>query len=365
MDNVRAVLLAGGLGTRMGRLAVGRSKPMVPFGGQCHLIDFSLANAVRSGLAEILVLSQHDEGRLIRYLLRTWDRRDGFRVHFGPHDQRLRGRRTVELGARPPERGTADALLVNAKHVFGKGHRDVLILHADHVYCFDYREMLAWHRATGAAATIGYQEIEPEYVRLFGMVEFDADGRLVQLVEKPSVPTTRLVFSAFCLFDGAVLRACLEELAGGDWSYDISKDVIPALLASGHTVRGFRVDGYWEDIGTVDRYHRAHLRLLGAQATLRPDEMPMTLHPEIPRRHVDVAPGLCDTLVAADLVNEGRIERAVVYPRVHVGRGAVVRDSVLLPGCHVLPGAVVEQAIVLDHESVAADRRGLGEEERP
>src|SRR5207247_4932228 len=264
MDNVRAVLLAGGRGTRMGRLAEGRLKPLVPFGGQCHLVTFSIANETGSGLTEVLVASHHNESQLIRYLLNAWDRLPGFRIHFGPHDHVLRqGENSAFLDERFPERGTADALLNNAEHIFGGAYRDVLVLHADHVYRFDYREMLAQHRATGAALTMAYQEIERRYVPLFGMVKLDARGHVVEFVEKPERPTSNLVFAAFCLFRSEVLLEYLQALSGADWSHDISRDVIPLMLAKKEVIRGFRVDGYWEDIGTVARHHQAHLRLLG------------------------------------------------------------------------------------------------------
>jgi valienol-1-phosphate guanylyltransferase len=357
-DGVRAVLLAGGQGKRMGGLTRDRLKPLVPFGGQCHLVDFSLANAERTGLPEVLLLSHHNEAQLIGYLRRVWERPGRFRVHFGPHDDALRqGVPAGRLSSRPPERGTAEALLANAEYIFDERHRDVLVLHADHVYSFDYQQMLAHHRATGAALTIGYQRIERQYVRLFGMVEFDDRGWLTRFVEKPDRPTSDLIFSAFCLFNGAVLARYLDQLRHTDWRHDISHDVIPAMLAGAEPIAGFHVPGYWEDIGTVERYHRAHLRLLGQRPTLRPRQMPRTLRPDLPRRHVTDAPGLHDVLLAGDLVNRGSVERSVLYPGVHIGLDARVRDSVLLPGARVADGVLVDRSIVFDGQIVTTDRR--------
>lgn len=357
MRDVRAVLLAGGLGTRMKELTEGRPKPLVPFGGQCHLVDFSIANAVRSGLDQIVLLSSHGERQLIRYLVDTWDGSGEFRVHFGRHEKALReGRAPADLPSLSPERGTADALVKNAEYVFGEDHRDVLVLHADHVYDFDYTRMLAYHRSSRAALTISYQAIQREHVKLFGMVEFDDNDRLRRFVEKPDEPTSNLVFAAFCLFDKAVLARYLDQLKDTDWAYDISRDVIPAMLANGEPIAGFPVDGYWEDIGTVDRYHRAHLRLLGPHPTLRPARMPRTLSPGVPRRKADSERGLRDVLLAEDLVNHGVIERSVVYPRVRVGRNAHVRNAILLPGARVGNEVVVDGAIVLDGETVTANR---------
>ncbi|WP_369231518.1 sugar phosphate nucleotidyltransferase [Streptomyces sp. R21] len=348
-DGVRAVLLAGGEGRRMGRLGHGRLKPLVPFGGSCRLIDFSLANAAASGLGEVLLLSQYEERQLMDDLHETWWRRD-FRVHFGPYDRGYRegaGHRPVRADG-PPERGTADALIRKAPYVFGVGASEVLVLHADHVYRFDYGPLIERHRRSGAALTLAYQRIERRYVHLFGMVEFDPAGQLTGFVEKPAEPTSDLVFAAFCVFDAATLHRYLEKLDGTDWQHDISRDVIPAMLAGGERILGHEVPGHWEDIGTVDRYHRAHLALVDDNPSLTLPQLPRTVRPDVPRRLVTAAPGITHSVVPADLHNEGRIERSVAFPGVRIGAGARVRRSVLLPGASVPAGAEIDGAIVLE-----------------
>ncbi|WP_230196099.1 sugar phosphate nucleotidyltransferase [Streptomyces coriariae] len=356
---VRAVLLAGGEGRRMGPLGTGRLKPLVPYGGACRLIDFSLANARASGLEEVLLLSQYEERLLMDDLHQVWNRDPGFRVHFGPYDEAYRGAGDAlprELPERtwPAERGTADALIRKAGHVFGGGPEQVLVLHADHVYRFDHGLLIEAHRASGAALTIAYQRIERRWVHLFGMVRFDRAGRLTEFVEKPAEPTSDLVFAAFCVFDAAVLHRYLEKLDGTDWQHDISRDVIPAMLAAGEHIRGHRVDGHWEDIGTVERYHRAHLLLAsaGPRAGLPVERMPRTLRPEVDRGWVADSHGVVASVVPADLVNDGRVEHSVLFPGARVGAGARVRRSVLLPGATVGPGQDIDSAVVLENGQV-------------
>jgi valienol-1-phosphate guanylyltransferase len=358
VDGVRAVLLAGGEGRRMGPLGRGRLKPLVPFGGTSRLIDFSLANTRRSGFREVLLLSQYEERRLMDDLQTVWNGDPGdFRVHFGPYDQAYRqapaGLPDV-LPDRtwPSERGTADALIRKAEHVFGEDPSEVLVLHADHVYRFDYGDMIRRHRADQAALTVSYQRIERRYVHLFGMVEFDPAGNLTGFVEKPADPTSDLVFAAFCVFDARTLRTYLEQLDGTDWQHDISRDVIPAMLAAGERIRGYEVTGYWEDIGTIDRYHRAHRALLSESPTMSLSELPLTVRPAVPRRYVEREGTVRSSIVPADLANAGRVERSVVYPGVTVGAGASVRDCVLLPGTVVPEGARLESAILLEDGTV-------------
>ncbi len=336
----------------MGRLGRGRLKPLVPFGGACRLVDFSLTNSRASGLREVLLLSQYEERRLMDDLHAVWNKQSGFRVHFGPYNDAyaLRGEVPATLPERtwPEERGTADALIRKERYVFGDSARDVLVLHADHVYRFDYREMLREHRASGAALTLAYQRIERRYVHLFGMVEFDAAGDLTRFQEKPAEPESDLVFAAFCLFHAPTLHRYLELLDGTGWQHDISRDVIPAMLAGGERIRGHRVPGYWADIGTVERYHRAHRLLLRDDPSIHLADLPRTVRSEVPLRKINNEMGVRRSLVPADLVNDGVIEESVLFPGVRVGAGATVRDSVLLPGAVVEPGAEITSSIVLE-----------------
>jgi glucose-1-phosphate adenylyltransferase len=358
MRDVRAALLAGGRGERMGRLTDAMCKPMVPYGGGCRLVDFSLANAVRSGVPELVLMSQHLERDLIDHLLRWWDGRDGMHVHLGPHEAMVertgRGRGLLPdltLPARPLERGTADALLTNAEWLFTPGCRDLLVLHADHVYHFDYGPMLLEHRDTGADVTIGVQRIERRFVRLFGMVELDEDGWVRGLVEKPAEPTSDLVFTAFCLFRADVLGqmlTALSQLPQDRWHHDISRDILPLMISEGYLVRAFPVSSYWADIGTVERYLLGHLELIRNPAALPLSDMPRTLPEADPKLTVQngvissepLAPGatvLGSVLYPGSIIEPGaQVERSVVLPGARVSARAQLRDTIVLPGEHLV-----------------------------
>ncbi|MBC3841372.1 NTP transferase domain-containing protein [Streptacidiphilus sp. 4-A2] len=361
LPGVRGALLAGGLGARMGPLTAGTCKPLVPYAASCRLIDFSLANAVRSGLPEVVLLSLHRETELVRHLLTHWDRSPGTRLHFGPHERLLRGGRGPDrrgtLPERPAERGTADALLASAEHLFAPGADDLLVQHADHVYLFDYRPMAAAHRASGAHCTIGVQRVERRYVKLFGMVEVDRELRVRALVEKPREPTSDLVFTAFCLFRIDALRQVLGELAarGEDgWQHDISRDVLPEMIAQGRPVRAYPVGGYWADIGTVERYHAEQLKLLERPHPIPPEALPRSL-PGAPPRFVPERA----SLLGVDLPAGARVERSVLHPGCRIEPGARVQRTVVLPGATVARGVTARDTVVLAGEHLTADRTGL------
>ncbi|WBB80395.1 sugar phosphate nucleotidyltransferase [Micromonospora sp. WMMD882] len=361
LDGVRAALLAGGLGERMGPLTARACKPLVPYAASCRLVDFSVANAVRSGVPELVLMSLHREGDLVRHLMAHWDDRPGTRLHFGPNDELLRSAGPPAPGGslpeRPAERGTADALSTNAEWIFAPGARDLLVQHADHVYLLDYAPMVAAHRASGADCTIGVQRIERRYVKLFGMVDVDDDLRVRRLVEKPPEPTSDLVFTAFCLFRVDALREVLAELVAlGDdgWQHDISRDVVPRMIAQGRLVSAFPIPGYWADIGTVDRYHSEQLKLL--ELPMDPELLPRTLAAAAPRYRSDI-----DSLVGAEIPAGAVVARSVLHPGARIEPGATVLRSVVLPGATVPDGVTVSDSIVLAGETLAADRRGLAE----
>jgi valienol-1-phosphate guanylyltransferase len=361
MRDVRAALLSGGRGERMGRLTDAECKPMVPYAGGCRLVDFSVANVARSGIPEMVVMSQHLERDLINHLLRRWDGCSGLHVHLGPYESVLADRGDglppgLSLPPRPPERGTADALLTNAEWLFAGDCRDLLILHADHVYSFDYAPMLRAHRDAGADVTIGVQRIERRFVKLFGMVDVDTEHRVRRLVEKPADPTSDLIFTAFCLFRTDVLEKVLGVLSrrpDDEWRHDISRDVLPYMIAEGFNVRAFPISGYWADIGTVERYLLGHLELIRNPADLPLEDIPLTLpgaRPELvtPERVITSGP----------LPPGAHVRESVLCPGSAVEPGARVERSIVLPGAHISAGVELIDSVALSGEHLTASRSG-------
>ena len=364
MHDVRAALLAGGRGERMGRLTDAVCKPMVPYAGACRLVDFSMANTVRSGVPELVVMSQHLERDLLDHVARRWDGRGGMHVHLGPYENlfgtgdRCEGLPAdISLPERPPEHGTADALLTNSEWLFTADCRDILILHADHVYCFDYLPMLAEHRRAAADVTIGVQRIERRFVRLFGMVEVDHEHRVRRLVEKPAEPTSDLIFTAFCLFRADVLTkvlAVLAEQPDEQWQHDISRDVLPFMISEGFHVQAFPVSGYWADIGTVERYLLGHLDLIRSPGALPLRDIPRTLPEARPELTSPIG-----VISSGPLPPGAHVRESVLYPGSVVEPGAWVERSVILPGARVSAGVRLAETVALADEDVTQSRAGL------
>jgi valienol-1-phosphate guanylyltransferase len=349
MDKLRIVLLAGGRGVRMGELGRERPKPLIPHAGTCHLIDFSINNAFLSGSKEVLLLSQFEEKKLVRYLLDTWCG-EAFRMHFSFYNE-VFNENLEEVFARvkrPQEFGTADALIKNGEFIFIDPYTDVMVLHGDHVYNFDYREMLKFHRKSGAALTIGYQEIDIKYVPLFGMVKLDGDDNLLEFVEKPTQPECSTIFTAVCIFKAETLLYYLKLLENTDWKHDISHDVIPKMIQKGERVKGYPFMDYWEDIGTVERYYRANMNLLCNNPALCRSTTPTTLYKDVPRRFVESNGAIRSSVIAENACCDGEIENSIIYPNVHISKESVVKNSILLPGACVTGESSIIDSIVLE-----------------
>jgi valienol-1-phosphate guanylyltransferase len=354
MNDLRAVLLAGGYGKRMGRLGANRVKPVIPFGTRCHLMDFSLHNAQRSGLDEVLLMSRYNEQQLHTYLKETWHAR--IPIHFGPFNalHRQPAEQVYREVRRADEKGTADALIQNRPYIDTPRYRHTLVLHSDHVYLFDYRDMYRFHQEHRAALTIGFQQIPLEFVSLFGMVEVDAQMNLRAFVEKPPQPTSDKVFTAVCLFRNDILYRYLEGLQGTAWQHDISRDVIPRMLAEGEVIKCYPFPDYWEDIGTAHRYHRAHMNLLqGIGVPL--EDMPQVLPGG--EQCVLTETGRVRRSIVPAALREGpaHIAHSVVFAEASIGEGARIEDSVILPGSRIAPGVHVKGSIVCAHEVIDSD----------
>src|SRR6185436_2812922 len=234
MENVLAILLAGGVGERLHPLTRDTAKPAVPFGGAYRIIDFTLSNCINSGVRRIFILTQYKALELIRHIRNGWNilsAEVGEYIEIIPPMKRLRDDWYL---------GTADAVFQNSAAIAAENCEYTLVLSADHIYKMNYGEMIDWHRRSRADVTIATIEVSPQEASRFGICEIDKDFRIVGFEEKPLHPRpTPSVFNAgkvsasmgIYLFNTtALLRTLREDSEDPDSSHDFGKDVIPKLL---------------------------------------------------------------------------------------------------------------------------------------
>jgi glucose-1-phosphate adenylyltransferase len=338
---VLALVLAGGRSEQLHALGRVRTAPALPFGGKYRVIDFTLSNCVHSGLTRIGVLTQYAPLSLHGHIGigRPWDldRRDG-------------GIRLLQPYVRQKDtnwyRGTADAVRQNRNVIEDAHARHILVLSGDLVYKMDYGDLIRFHEDRRADLTIVTVQAPATERERYGYVTVGEDHRITDIQEKPRDPRGGTVSAAVYLFRA---RELMERLAAPGTGPDLVADVIAPMIHGGAHVAAYLHREYWRDIGTIDAYYAANMDLV------RPVP-PLNLHdPDwlIYTPSEDRAPALltADSDVTGSLIShgarvEGVVRRSVLFPGVHVGRGAVVEDAIVLHDSRLLPNSRVVRSIV-------------------
>ena len=344
----RAVILAGGEGSRLGTLTAKRTKPAVPFAGKYRIIDFTLSNCVNSGIFDVMILAQYRPHSLIEHIGAggPWDlNRDftgGVRI-YTPYKAR---------GASDWYLGTADAVQQNFRFIKNSSPDLVLILSGDHIYEMNYDKMVDFHMAQNADLTMAVIAVPLAEASRFGVVGMDENQRVNAFVEKPAQPPSNLANMGVYLFKTEVLnKALLEDHQLPNSSHDFGKDILPRLVSEGARVFAYPYDGYWVDVGTVSSYWQAHMDQLEDKPPFDLNNRSWIIHTRTEERPpVWIARGaevensmICD---GCEIAPGARVVRSVLSPGVLVRPGAVVCESILLTETVVEAGAVVERAIV-------------------
>ena len=378
MENILAVILAGGKGSRLDPLTRDRAKPAVPFGGSYRIIDFALSNTINSGIRNILVLTQYKAFSLDRHINQGWRNlfvnQLGEAIHVVPPQQRI---------DEHWYRGTADAVYQNI-YAIEKFHPDyVVILAGDHIYKMDYEKMVAFHREKNADLTIGALQVGLDEARQFGVMEVDEVGRICGFDEKPDQPKSLpgdpnhalasmgiYIFSARFLFEQLCHDATKSESA-----HDFGRNIIPSIIDS-HRVFAFpfrdenkKGDSYWRDVGTLDAYYDANMDLIAVDPLLNmyDDQWPIRTYQSNlpPPKFIFSEPGeegRCgqahDSIVCAGaILSGGRVERSIVGPNTRINSYAEVQDSILFEGIDIgrhskIRRAIIDKGVAIPPETV-------------
>jgi len=338
-----AMILAGGLGSRLCLLSEKRAKPALPFGGKYRIIDFTLSNCVNSGIFDIGILTQYRPLSLRDHIGigRPWDldrKRGGVELL-----QPFQGWAETDW-----YRGTADAVWQNWLRVEERQAEHLLVLSGDHVYRMDYRHMIEAHLERGADATVAITEVPIEQASQFGVVRTDAGGWITGFLEKPKEPPSGRISMGVYIFRAAALREELLRDAERMSAHDFGKDIVPALVEGGR-VAAYLVPGYWQDIGTLDSYYRANLDLLRPDPPF-PLEDPrwpiFTPSTENPPARIGPRARIRSAIITHGTIVNGTVERSVLFPGVVVEEGALIRDSIVMGDSWIGPGATIDQSII-------------------
>jgi glucose-1-phosphate adenylyltransferase len=367
MNNVLAVILAGGKGSRLEPLTRDRAKPAVPFGGGYRIIDFALSNCLNSGIRKMLVLTQYKAMSLDRHINLGW--------------RGLLGRELGEfIDVVPPQQridehwyqGTADAVYQNIYVLEKERPEYVVILAGDHIYKMDYGSLVDFHKQNQADLTVGALRVPASESIHFGTIEIDSEQRIHGFEEKPAVPKTIpgepdhiyasmgiYVFTARFLFE----QLCLDATKPGS-AHDFGKNIIPSIIET-HRVFAFpfrdenrKQQAYWRDVGTLDAYFAANMDMVAVDPLLNvyDEHWPIrTYHPNYPppkfvfaeeghnpRRGMALDSVVCQGAI----ISGGQVERSIVGYNTRINSYSHITDSILLDHVDIGRRAKVRRAII-------------------
>ncbi len=347
-NEMLAMILAGGRGSRLHELTKKVAKPAVYYGGKYRIVDFPLSNCANSGIDVVGVLTQYESVQLNSYVAQggRW------------------GLDTNESGVfvLPPRekadealdvyRGTADAISQNIDFIDNYDPEYLLILSGDHIYKMDYSKMLDFHKENKADATIAVIPVPIKEASRFGIMNTDGNGHIVEFEEKPANPKSNLASMGIYIFTWKTLRRLLlADMKSSESSHDFGKDIIPTLLGEGKTLMAYEFQGYWKDVGTIDSLWEANMDLLHRKTELNLSDPRWKIYTEdvttLPQ-YIGPDAKISTAYINQGCIIEGEVTNSVLFTDAKVGKGAKVIESVLMPGAVVEEGAVVTRALVAD-----------------
>ncbi len=360
MNNTMGIILAGGRNDRLKDLSDIRSVAAIPVGGKYRAIDFILSNMVNSNITNIGILTQYSFRSLMDHLGsgKEWDldrRNDGLFI-FPPY---LSGDNTGWY------RGTADAVYNNLTFLKRSNEEYVIVSTANCIFKMDFRKLLEYHKEKDADITIAYRDMSDfsrEDLSLLGILDIDGDERVLDLMEKPLNPKTRLGSMGVYIIRRSLLISLLEDCAAHGY-YDFVKDVLIRNI-NNLKIFGYNFQGYWRCLSSIQLYYKCNMELLdpdirtelfidnGKIFTKVKDEPPAKYNEE-----ADVK----NSVVADGCIVEGTVINSVLFRGVTVKRGAHIKDCIIMQDSIIEENAYLEYSILDKSVIVTRDKALKGE----
>jgi glucose-1-phosphate adenylyltransferase len=376
MAKVLAMILAGGEGRRLDPLTRERAKPAVTFGGRYRIVDFVLSNFANSGILKMKVLVQYKSESLNTHVQRAWRLTallDQY-VEIVPAQMRV-GPKWFE--------GSADAIYQNLNIITDEEPEYTFVFGADHVYRMDVRQMLDFHLAKKAELTVAAVPIPVSEASEFGVIEVDADGRMIGFSEKPKSgaktipgdPERCLASMGNYIFTtDALVQEIVRDAGDPGSAHDFGKSIVSSMFQrkrvyvydfARNEVPGQteRERGYWRDVGSLDAYFQANMDLVAVDPvfSLYNDQWPIYTiqynYPPAkfvfnnePENRVGRA---TDSLVSEGcIISGGNVHHSIISPMVRVNSYSYVEESILFEDVNIGRHCRIRRAIIDKHVEI-------------
>lgn len=356
---ILAMILAGGQGSRLGKLTKQIAKPAVPFGGKYRMIDYALSNCANSGISHVGVVTQYQPQILNEHVGfgEPWglNRHTGGASILQPYSS-TEGEKWFD--------GTAHAVTQNISFIDRYNPEYILILSGDHIYSMNYSKMLDFHKEKQADLTVGVIPVEWDEASRFGIMNTGDDDRIIEFEEKPETPKNNLASMGIYIFNWPTLRKYLVEgEADGNGLTDFGHHIIPAYLKNKEKMFAYSFQGYWRDVGTIESLWTASMEIINPEHELNTKAESWkiyTRNPHTPAIFVADKGQVSDSIVADGAYIAGRVEHSVISYGVQIARNSQIKDSFIMPGVSISEDVVIENAIIGEKAKVSKGARIIG-----
>ena len=345
-----AMLLAGGQGSRLGVLTAKVAKPAVSFGGKYRIIDFPLSNCINSGVDTVGVLTQYQPLRLNTHIGigMPWDldRNVGGVTVLPPYEKSTNSEWYT---------GTANAVYQNLDYIDTYNPDYVLILSGDHIYKMDYEVMLDFHKENHADVTIAVMPVPMEEASRFGIMITDENNRITEFEEKPEHPRSNLASMGIYIFSWPILRNALIQLSSQP-GCDFGKHIIPYCQENGNRLFAFEFNGYWKDVGTLGSYWEANMELIDIIPEFNLYEEFWKIYTKsdaIPPQYISAESKIERSIISGGSEIYGDVFNSVIGSGVTVGKGSVVRDSIIMKNTRIGENCTIDKAVIAEEAEIS------------
>lgn len=346
-QEIVAMLLAGGQGTRLQVLTKDMAKPAVPFGGKYRIIDFPLSNCANSGISTVGVLTQFMPLELNSYMGNgnPWDldRVDGGLTILPPYTAGKTGEWY---------KGTANAIYQNIKYIEQYDPEYVLILSGDHIYKMNYNKMLEFHKEKKADLTVAHINVPLEEASRFGILNTDEDLRIVEFLEKPEHPVSTKASMGIYIFNWKVLREYLiRDEENPESEKDFGKNIIPMLLEEDRRIYAFPFAGYWKDVGTIESLWEANMDLIKRREEFNISDKSWKIYYRHEGRlpqYIGESAEVTESMISDGTIVLGKVHESIVSSGVSIAQNSKVLGSIIMQNAVIEEGATVVNSIIAE-----------------
>ncbi len=339
-NNILAIILGGGQGSRLAPLTESRSKPAVPIAGKYRLVDIPISNCINSDIKRMFVLTQFNSASLNQHIKNTY--------HFSTFSMAFVDILAAEQTPENPTwfQGTADAVRQCMQHFLNHEFEYALILSGDQLYQMDFNHMIQAHIKSGASISIATLPVTAKEAPEFGILKTDDENLITSFIEKPAahlLPEWTSEVSDEMKSEGKHYlasmgiyifnRELLVELMSNPDTKDFGKEIIPQSIGK-QKILSYQYEGYWTDIGNIDSFFEANLGLT--------DEIPKfnlfdnssriyTRARILPPSKITGASSFDKSVVAEGcIIHSSKIEHSVIGIRSRIGKDCVISNSYLM-----------------------------------